>query len=90
MKAKRVKSPFEGPRDGDVVMGCKHTPRRGARLHYIGDENGLGLWIKTQLVGNFWCRWVCLCWWCEVVRWIRRKAPLEMVSKGAMTGTWAS
>ena len=66
---------FDAPRDGETVLCCGHV-RRKQVLSYVGDEHGLGIWIKTEKAGSFWVRWICLCRWCNWWRRIRRWPPL--------------
>lgn len=87
MKEKKIKPPFETPQDGDVVMSCKHPDRHNG-VHYIGDENGLGMWFRTSQAGDFWCRWVVLCWVCNVKKWLRRKTPVEILGGSGLKGVW--
>ena len=66
---------FDMPRDGETVLCCRHTSRKLV-LHYVGDEHGIGMWIKTETAGSFWVRWICLCRWCDLLRRLRRREPV--------------
>jgi hypothetical protein len=66
---------FDKPRHGDAILCCRHITRKPV-LFYIGDEHGIGMWVKTETAGNFWVRWISLCRWCNWWRRIRRQEPL--------------
>ncbi len=76
---------FDKPREGELVLVCPH-PRRRLVSIYVGDEYGIGMFIKTAEVGDFWIRWVCLCWWCNFWRWLRRRSPVEAATHRAEWG----
>jgi hypothetical protein len=73
---------FDRPRDGETVLSCKHLTRVQVPL-YVGDSNGLGIYVHTQQAGSFWVRWVCLCRWCNAWRRLLRRTPVKAASMRA-------
>lgn len=67
---------FNEPRDGETVLCCTH-PTRILKTFYVGDKNGLGMFIRSKAAGDFWIRWIVLCRWCDWWRRLRRKEPLD-------------
>jgi hypothetical protein len=70
---------FNEPRDQETVLSCKHITRK-LKTFYVGDKNGLGMFIRSKQAGDFWVRWIVLCWWCNLWRWLLRREPLAAAS----------
>ena len=72
---------FVEPAKGETVLACPHTRQWKRKTCYIGDENGLGSFIKRSGKDPLYIRWVVLCWQCRAWAWVRRRDPVRMVKR---------
>jgi hypothetical protein len=77
------------PRPGEIVLSCRH-PRRGwLQIAYnigyrdplkagIHDHqgHGIGALVQDSAGERFYIRWVVLCRWCRLRRWVFHRNPL--------------
>ena len=64
------------------MLSCKHPTRewRQKAINIGYRSTGLGRLIRRQDGSEFYCRWVVLCWWCRVRRWVARVDPMELAA----------
>lgn len=69
---------FVTPMVEELVLACRHSHREWKRkAFYVGrPDSGIGAFVKRR-DGSLWVRWVVLCWWCRLWRFLRRQKPLD-------------
>ena len=77
------------PRPGEIVLSCRHPNREWLqKAIFIGyreplkpgihdhKDPGIGALIRGTNGEPFYIRWVVLCRWCRLRRWVFRQLPM--------------